>query len=299
MGLAPPIPSNMPSLTALRAFEAAARLGSFTDAADELLISPAGVAQHVKRVEAWAEQTLFDRSARGVALNDAGRAVQPLLNDGFERIGRATVALRAQRPDARTVRIAALPAVAQLWVGPRTVEINRLLPGAEVSVHAIERVPDLAIEPYDVAVFYEPSASGSDELVPVAAPEVAAQLAAPSDLRSHRLLHDTTWNDHWEQWLEGDQSLGIDPNSGTSFTLYAMAIDAAVRGEGVLIGRASLIEQHLRNGTLVEVFDRRVLSGDALRVSFRDPVDEALRRLAEWAQSTRNPQSPTADLLTQ
>lgn len=285
MGLAPP-PANLPSLNALRAFEAAARLESFTLAAAELLVSPAGIAHHVKSVEAWTEQSLFDRHPHGVRLNSAGQAALPLLTEGFSALGRATVELRAQRTHPSTLRIAALPAIAQIWLAPRVSEISEVLPDVSISVHAMETPPDLKTEPYDMTIFFsEDTADRSvDELCPVAAPAVAEQLKKVTDLRDHCLLHDTHWAGDWQTWLDGSSTTDVGTTSGTSYTLYAMAIDAAVRGEGVLMGRTSLITHLLSDGRLVEPFDRRVPTQDALTIRFREPIDRALRPLARWAE---------------
>lgn len=257
-------------------------------AAEELRTTAAGVAQHVKKVEAWAEQPLFQRSARGVQLNEAGRSALPHLSEGFSAIGRASVSLRAQRRQPATLHIAALPALAQLWVVPRIAEIRSLLPGVDVSVHATDTPPDLDREPYDVAIFYAPIGTGpdrlvSDELTPVAAPHIAAELTSPGDLAKNKLLHDQAWKDHWALWLASAGATDIDHGSGTSFTLYAMAIDATLRGDGVLVGRRSLIDSHLKDGTLVAPFDLRVPTNDAVQVRFRDPIDPGLEPLVRLA----------------
>ena len=297
----PPLPPNMPSLNSLRAFEAAARLGSFVRAAEELHTTPAGVAQHVKKVEAWAEQSLFKRSARGVQLNEAGTSVLPHLSEGFSAIGRASVALRAQRRHPSTLNIAALPALAQLWVVPRLAKIRALLPGVDISVHATDTPPDLEREPYDVAIFYAPVGASpddllSDELTPVAAPHIAATIKNPADLAKHNLLHDRAWKDHWQLWLASAGATDVDNDTGTSFTLYAMAIDAALRGDGVLAGRCSLVERHLEDGSLVAPFTRRVPTDDAVQIRFRDPVDPGLEPLVRLAHQTSD-RSPSLGAL--
>lgn len=279
----------MPSLNSLRAFEAAARLGSFARAAEELHTTSAGVAQHIKKVERWAEQPLFERKARGVELNEAGAIALPHLSEGFRTIGQACVALRAQRQRQRpsTLHIAALPALAQLWVVPRIAKIRALLPGVDISVHATDTPPDLDREPYDAAIFYAPldSRSGvSDELIPVAAPHVAIELRTPADLAEHNLLHDRSWRHHWARWLTSAGVTNVDHDSGTSFNLYAMAIDAALDGGGILVGRSSLVERYLDDGSLVAPFDLRVETNDAVQIRFRDPIDpglEPLLRLGE------------------
>ncbi len=282
MTLAPPRPLDMPSLNALRALEAAARLGSFSRAAEELATTPAAVAHHVKKVEAWAAQPLFERSARGVSLNRAGASALADLSAGFDSLSRAALALRSGRGTRRTLYIAALPSIAQLWVVPRMSDISRQFPGVDISLHATDVVPDLRHDGFDVSIFFGPVADEmeSDSLVPVAAPAVAERLQSPADLGSSHLLHDATWRHHWARWLEAAGQPHVRPDGGTSFTLYAMAIDAAVRGDGVLIGRRSLLGQYLERGQLVAPFDISVDTGDAITISYRNPADADALRLA-------------------
>jgi LysR family glycine cleavage system transcriptional activator len=126
MSIAPPRPKG-PPLNALRAFEAAARLNSFSRAADELCVTPGAVAQHIKALEEWTSAPLFDRHAQGVRLTPLGRAVAPDLGDAFDSLADAAHLLRRiAAPDE--IRIAALPSVAQLWLSPRLPAIRRTSP---------------------------------------------------------------------------------------------------------------------------------------------------------------------------
>lgn len=290
-------PPDMPSLNSLRAFEVAARLGSFARAAEELRSSPAAVAQHVKKVEAWAEQPLFTRLAHGVRLNDAGASALGHLSEAFLAIGRATVALRAQRPSPKTLRIAALPALAQMWVVPRLAQIRSVLPGVDVSVDATDKLVDLDHDPYDLAVFYGPTGEdvagpASDELIPVASPSVAAELRSVAQLAQHNLLYDRTWMADWDIWLRS-AGAQLEDRTGTSFTLYAMAVEAALKGEGVLVGRRSLVDRFLEDGTLVAPFPHSVKTGDAVQLRFHTPINPAWKGLADvgytLSQSTQDP----------
>ena len=112
MSVQPPRPKG-PPLNALRAFEAAARLGSFARAANELCVTPGAVAQHISSLESWAGAPLFQRRARGVALSPLGRAVAPALGEAFDRLADASHLLRRMAAPAQ-IRIATLPSIAQL-----------------------------------------------------------------------------------------------------------------------------------------------------------------------------------------
>lgn len=259
-----PSPPPLPSLVALRAFEVAARSGSFRRAAEELHVSPAAIAQHVKTLEAWARQPLFDRSARGVTLTDAGQRVRPALTDAFRQLLTATHQMRDGNPRRRTIRLAASPAIAELVLTPRLDVIRAGLPDVDVAIHALERRPDLPRDGFDASFFFERVAHGSDELTLVAAPRVAASLADLSSLASVPRLIDRAWESDWHRWGGAEHPLSEAPL--IEFTLFSMAVRAAVDGHGALVGRRSLLADFLAEGALVEPFDRRISTGDAIRL---------------------------------
>ncbi|MEM9464282.1 MAG: LysR family transcriptional regulator [Actinomycetota bacterium] len=280
MALMPP-PLDLPSATALRAFEAAARLESFSRAAEELHVTPAAIAQHVKAVEAWADQPLFERTARGVSLSEAGRRTRPLLTDAFHALGAAANRLRDGGGGITSLRIAALPAIAELWVTPRLAEIRALAPEADVSIHAVDRRPDLHRDGFDMTAGFEPAADhDSDRLVLVAAPSIAATIQRIDDLATATRLRDLAWEHHWTRWL-GDQP--VAPARSIDVTLFSIAVEAARRGEGVLVGRRSLLARHLESGVLVEPLDRRAPTGDRLTIRLRDDI--ARSRLGAWVNA--------------
>ena len=122
MALAPPRPKG-PPLNALRAFEAAARLGSFAAAAEELSVTAGAISQHIKQIEGWAGTALFARRAQGVTLTSAGRTLLAPLTLAFDNISDATSLLRTLSPKP-TLNIATLPSIAQLWLQPRLAQVR-------------------------------------------------------------------------------------------------------------------------------------------------------------------------------
>ena len=167
-------------MTALRAFEAAGRHGSFQKAAHELSVTPGAVAQQIKKLEEWAGGELFHRLAHGVTLTPLGRQVLPDLTDAMGRL--AQVAHKLRREGGKTVRIAALPAVAQLWLGCRVSLLQQHVAGLHLSVHALDERPgleqggyDLALYPGDPGLTHQTGACpiAENSLVPVATPAVA------------------------------------------------------------------------------------------------------------------------------
>jgi LysR family transcriptional regulator, glycine cleavage system transcriptional activator len=288
MSIAPPRPKG-PPLNALRAFEAAARLNSFSRAADELCVTPGAVAQHIKVLEEWAGAPLFDRHAQGVRLTSLGRAVAPGLGTAFDSLADAAHLLRRiAAPDE--IRIAALPSVAQLWLSPRLPAIRRTSPGLSISVTAMERPPNLMREPFDLAIFFSTGQAkdagmqilAEDSLFPVCAPDIAKRLTTPRDLSAETLLHDANWRDDWAIWLAAEKLSGITTALGPAYSLYSLAVEEAIHGAGVLIGHAPLVAPALASGALVAPFARRTAAPMPLIATLREssPENLLLRNLA-------------------
>lgn len=267
-------PPRMPSLNALRAFEAAARHESFALAADELSVTAGAVAQQVKSLEAWLDVALFERLTHGVRLTDEARSALPALSDAFDSLGDAVADLRAavQTPH---LRIAALPSIAQLWLQPRLNALNAIYPEHVISVSALEEPPDFRREPFDLALFFASSPQAGavshvltgDALTPVCSPALLVgddPLAIPEDIAKHTLLHDAMWNTDWEQWLDAAGVSGEFNTSGPTFSLYSLAVQAAVDGAGLLIGHEALVRDHLADGRLVAPFELKVSAGHDL-----------------------------------
>lgn len=277
MAVAPPRP-NMPPLNALRAFEAAARLNSFTAAADALFVTPAAVAQHIKLLEAGIGAELFKRKARGVVLTPLGSSVLSDFESAFDQLGMAVQKLR-NTAAPNEVHIATLPSIAQLWLSPRLPEIRREMPEVMISVTALENPPNLIRDPYDLAIFPVGSdTSGhflklaNDVIYPVCSPDLGRDIVTLSDLSNAVHLHDTTWKDDWATWL-GDVMPGRNlVKSGPEFSLYSLAVEECRNGAGVLIGHDLLVRRLIENGELVAPFSERVTLKTCLAIESREEL---------------------------
>ncbi|MEP1208826.1 MAG: LysR family transcriptional regulator [Rhizobiaceae bacterium] len=254
----------MPPLNSLRAFEAAARLNNISAAAAELCVTPAAVAQQVKSLEQWAGEKLFERHARGVELTQLGTGVLSDFSAAFDALGGAVQKLRVSA-SPKEVRIAALPAVAQFFLSPRLPKIRQSLPDISISVSALEDKPNLAREPFDLAIFYQRSEEGNggltveqDAIFPVCAPSVAMRLKSVEDLAGETFLHDTTWRHDWRNWLAAATAAaaaGYDFGTpGPQFSLYSLAVEECKNGAGVMIGHQALVQNALLEGSLVAPF---------------------------------------------
>jgi LysR family transcriptional regulator, glycine cleavage system transcriptional activator len=273
MSVNPPRP-RLPPLNALRAFEAAARLGGISKAADELCVTPGAVAQHVKALEDWAGAKLFSRQSQGVVLNDLGQRCLADFQEAFDQLHTATQNLRI-RAAPNSIRIAALPSLAQLWLSPRMPGLRAQFPDARISIAALEHPPNMAREGYDLSVFLEPigvskgAVLSHDFIGPVCAPALAAKLRMPADLGQTLWLKDSIWVDDWDQWLihQGIELVAHPQN--VSFSLYSLAVDEACNGAGVLMGHKALVERHLARDRLVAPFGMNVSSGKVITARLR------------------------------
>lgn len=266
MTIVPPRP-QIPPLNSLRAFEAAARLGGFSTAADELCVTPGAVAQHVKSLEAWVGADLFIRRSQGVELTELGQSVLSEFSAAFDQLGLAVQTLRSQATP-KHIRIAALPSIAQLWLSPKLPSVRQAAPELTISVTALEKEPNLQREPFDISIFYRDNSPKNkdvfsttyevckDIIFPVCSPQVARRLYKHEDLNKVLCLHDASWAEDWSKWITHalpDTSLNTD---GPVYSLYGLAIEEARNGAGIMMGHKALVENHLKDGSLVAPFDK-------------------------------------------
>lgn len=269
MPVSPPRPKG-PPLNALRAFEAAARLGGFAKAAEELCVTPGAITQHIKTLENWVGVTLFERRSQGVQLTQSGVRLAPEFTAAFDRLGEAVHALK-EVTEARVIHIAALPSVAQLWLSTRLPHLRAENPQYQFSVTALEHAPNLLRDMFDWSVFFERPGQTpdgilleDDQIFPVCSPEIAAELETIEDLTGHTLLIDDTWASDWDIWAE-HSGWELPPATATArFSLYALAVEEARNGAGILMGHKSLVRTDIETGRLVEPFIDRAATGRAL-----------------------------------
>lgn len=256
------MPDRLPPLTALRAFESAARHLSFAKAADELNVTPAALSYQIKSLEQHLGAPLFRRLNRAVALTDAGRQLAPGTSEAFQTLAAAWHATRRLQDDA-TLTVTAGPALTAKWLAPRLFEFAREHPEIELRFSATLRTVDLERDGVDVAIRF---GKGTDEglvsvpvrkewLTPVMTPEMAAKYPTPESLTEAPLLFDESISFldppcDWPAWF---RAVGIDhtPARGSHFSNADHAIDAAIAGVGAVLGRRSMIIKDVFEGLLV------------------------------------------------
>lgn len=257
------MPDRLPPLTALRAFEAAARHMSFAKAADELNVTPAALSFQIKSLEEHLGQPLFIRLNRAVKLTEAGRTLAPGTTEGFDRLGAAWRAARRLQ-DSTTLNITAGPAFTAKWLAPRLYEFARAHPEIDLRFSATLRMLDFDLDEVDVAIrfgygpddgLWSMPLNSGEWVTPVMAPELAAQYPTPDSLRDAPLMFDDSIAFlhppcDWPAWF---RACGIDhtPTHGPHFSQADHAVDAALAGAGIVLGRRAMVVKDLHEGRLV------------------------------------------------
>lgn len=263
----------LPSLNALRAFEAAARHLSFTRAAAELNVTQTAVSHQIKGLEEQLGVQLFRRLPRGLLLTEEAQRYAPALRAAFEQIAAATEQLSTSRA-AGPLTLSTVPSFAAKWLVPRLGRFRDAHPEIDLRISASLRLVDLVREDFDVAIRMgrgdypglRVDALFGEVMFPVCSPHLLAgpkPLSRPEDLRHHVLLHDvdvsasafTAVPQAWRLWLERAGVQGIDVERGPVFQDSAMLLDAAAEGQGVALGRSALVAADLAAGRLVKPFD--------------------------------------------
>ncbi|MDR5760817.1 LysR substrate-binding domain-containing protein [Caballeronia sp. LZ035] len=262
------------NLNALRAFEAVARHLSYTAAANELNVTPAAVGQLIRGLEGTLDVELFHRSTSGASrltLTDAARDALPDLQGGFDLLSNAMEALKASK--SRIVfTVTVPPAFADKWLLWRVERFLRRHPYYDLRIDTSGRLTDFTAERIDAGIRYGagvwPGLDATfllrDEFFPVCSPALlhgSQALKSPLDLRHHALIHDTSMSGFgvfptWRSWLlHAGCRDGVDTRRGLQLNDSAMALQTAMSGNGVALGRTTLVERDLAEGRLVKPFD--------------------------------------------
>ena len=256
------MPSRLPPLTALRAFDAAARHMSFAKAAEELNVTPAALSFQIKTLEEHLGAPLFHRLNRAVKLTEAGEALAPGAKDGFEALVSGWRA--AQRTqDNPSLTVTAGPAFTAKWLAPRLYDFARAHPDIELRFAAALKVVDIRRDGIDVAIRfgYGPddglySLPLAEEWVsPVMTPELAEKFPTPESLFEAPLMFDDSISflkprADWPAWFRA-VGLDFEPTHGLRFSQADHATDAALSGAGIVLGRRALVVKDIADGRLV------------------------------------------------
>src|SRR3954462_3110702 len=259
---------RLPPLSALRPFEAAARLESFSRAAAELHLTHGAVSHQVRALEEHLGTPLFARHGKRVALTAAGRSFAERVRFALGEIAQAADSLRSRRDDRLSVSV--LPSFASRWLMPRLIRFMDANPGLEVNVTASTALADFAADEIDIAIRFgvgpwPPLACErflDDEYFPVASPKFnrGKLPRTPGDLVGLGIIRED--RDYWCDWFEA-ANVPIEQARtarGPTFNNSTFALQAAARGEGIALARRSIAKEDLERGTLKRLFNVSVPS---------------------------------------
>lgn len=258
------MPYRIPSFSALRGFEAAARLGSFKKAAEELALTPSAVSHQVRTLEEQLGVRLLERTERGLIITPVGRVYRESLVQALEVLHQATAQVRGQG-NARLL-LCALPGFTARWLLPRLADFHRHYPDLEVSVSTASE-PDFAASGADMLIRYgfgdwpglDCDYLLGETLLPVCSPAYLADappLERPADLAHHTLIYYQDLADEWPRWLASAGVAGLQGRRVLELDSRNMVLQAAVDSIGVAMGRRPLVDHDLTRGLLVAPFDR-------------------------------------------
>ncbi|MCC6720111.1 MAG: LysR family transcriptional regulator [Acetobacteraceae bacterium] len=280
---------HLPSMNAMRAFEAAARCGGFAAAARELHVSAAAVSRMVALLEAALGVTLFHRRANALVPTPAGRDFAAGLTPVFDRL--ATLAARARAQAAHPVlTVGAGPSFAARWLIPRLAAFQTAHPTIDVRI-ATGGIAAPFADDWSCGIRLGrgswPGLAAHKlieaELRPVCAPALAAKLPTPAALAGAKLLRVRHAPEDWAEWLAaaGQPQLRAD---GPEFDIYSQAQQAACDGLGVAIGIRPYVDDDLRGGRLVAPFALALPKRAAWHLVWRPERqdDPAFRAFQAW-----------------
>ncbi|HTV67777.1 MAG TPA: LysR substrate-binding domain-containing protein [Rhizobiaceae bacterium] len=257
---------NRVHLNGLRAIEVAGRLGTLAKAAAEMGITIGAVSQHINKSEKQLGQAVFLRTPHGLTPTPFGAALLKHLEPGFRSIARGVAT--AQEPARTTLRVSTLSVFASKWLVPRLADFQQRNPGINIEIDGNPDLSDLDRSGIDVGLRFGRGVwpgTRSDLLLaqrafPVCSPGVARQLKEPRDLLKVPVVTFGDSLQHWGGWLEPYGLTWEQLMPGPSFTESSMAMDATIAGLGVTLSWQIAAWDALRDGRLVQPFERELVT---------------------------------------
>lgn len=269
---------RLPPLPWLRAFEASARHLSFTDAAAELGLTQSAISKHVRLIEQYFREPMFQRQAHGLVLTKAGAAYLPKVRDAFERLAAGTEEVFGhRRSEVLTLRAAVGFSVN--WIAPRLGRFLARHPDLPLRIVSSVWSDEFDRERYDLDIRYGTGrwpGFRADRLTwevlePLCAPALLKcrpPLRRPEDLAHHRLLHVLGYEEGWALWLKAAGAVQVNAGQGLQLDTSLLAFEVAARGGGIALGRSSMSAKEIDSGRLVRPFKLAL------------PIDEAFYLLS-------------------
>lgn len=279
-------------MNALRAFEAAARLGSFSAAAESLYVTHGAISRQVRSLEEWLGTALFERHGRRVVLTGPGREYFLAVQSAFQNIAGATRRV-SETGTQRRLTLDALPTFTMHWLLPRLTRFQLRHPGVELNLITSDRPPDQSMD-FDLAIRRGPLELPGyvtreflvEREIPVCSPALLKHLPLREvrDLKRHTLLSSAGRHLSWQRWLSEAGAQGLEPRGRQQFDHFYLTLQAAVDGIGVALGPRPVIDRELEAGRLVMPLPGPTVPSRAYYwlVPEGRANDPALRSFCDW-----------------
>ena len=288
---------QLPPLNSLRAFEAASRHMSFQKAADELNVTPSALSYQIRQLEDFLQIQLFDRLNRSVVLTDSGRRLEPGTREAFEQLHDAVSRVRSVVP-GNVLTVTTGPAFAAKWLTPRLHGFLERHPEIDIRISASLKLADFHRDEVDVGIRFGAGdyprlhcETLMDEgVIPLISPKLVDRFGGVfglENLKDVLLIHDDSAafmpnSANWESWLQRAGAPDVDATRGPRFSHADHAIDAAIDGAGIVLGRIAFSIRDLTSGRLVAPFDLMIPAKAnfhfvCLEESLKQPKVEAFR----------------------
>jgi LysR family transcriptional regulator, glycine cleavage system transcriptional activator len=299
---------GLPPLNAVRAFEAAARRGSFVEAAADLNVTHWAIGKQVRLLEDWLGVPLFERRSRGVALTDEGTELLADVSAAFFRLSEATGKLRRPEVTRRVsgvVRVNVQSSFALRWLFPRLTKFQEQFPNIDVRVSTTSRKLRYIGSAFDIGVRSAPETGAglrseplmADRRRPACSPELLRKRPVETvhDLRHHTILHSATTRSSWSHWLSVAGAADLKSFRHLELEHVYLQLQAAVEGLGVALASVPLIEGDIAAGRLVCPIAAPEWNAGSYELVMNDDRAEnpAVRAFRDWiVGAARNATAP-------
>ena len=285
--------SSIP-ISAIRAFEAAARTGSFRDAASELHLTPSAVSHAIRKLESTMSTTLFERSARSIRLTPAGQNLMRHAGAAFDNLRRGIEEVAGRGP--QLLRVHCAPSFAAQWLAPRLAQFLAAEPKLEVRLAASTEYARFSNDDFDLDIVYgEPRSEaleiiplGEETVTPLCTPTIAKRIRKPKDLAGQVLIRSEVKRVQWHQWFAAN-GLESPAIHGMRFDRSFLAIAMASSGLGVTLESTRLAEREIASGILVAPLAGRAVDvryvGHHLVFPRANRQRRAVRAFTDWVMS--------------
>lgn len=254
---------RLPPMNTLRLFEAAARLGSFKQAAEEVHVTPSAVSHGLRTLEHWLGAELFLRDARGLTLTQAGEIYASEVHHALTILASATEVFPGRRKATGALSVSVAPTFANRWLLPRLPKFTERYPDISITIDTARRHVDFLTDGFDLAIRMATSSRSSESwtelvaesFVPVCSPGLARKHGLKDEIRlieQAPLIHVTAASEDWAAWFQAKGMTAVGSRAINVDTIQ-LAAEAAIQGLGIAIGRRPVMNGYIDAGDLIEI----------------------------------------------